>query len=211
MLDVVSFFRSIGSEDYCVVKISEQFPQYSSGDDIDLYCYDSDKIGRKVLEWGNKYTKEGLNIRVTTKPEYRHVTVDFMKGKEIELRFDLYGQMPRYKKLLIRPALFESVIEHSEPVNYSHDGQRFTVKVPNIIDDMVLRYLEFIEWYNVRPDKVKHLDFIVERIDEEKKERFLTRLHHYTAIPRYEDNPQPARPIRGFISNIIAKLKGKKT
>src|SRR4030066_618888 len=179
MMNLIPFFRLISSENYCVIKISEQCPHYSSGDDVDIFCYDPENIAKKVLVWGDQYTKNGLEIKVETQTEYRHITVDFLKGKQIEFRFDLHGQLPRYKKLLIKPALFESVIEHSQAADYICEGESFTVRIPNIIDDMVLRYLEFIEWYNVRPDKVKHLDYIIEKIDENKRARFLDKLHYY--------------------------------
>jgi len=211
MMNLIPLFRLISSDNYCVIKISEQFPQYSSGDDVDIFCYEPDKVAQKVLIWGNQYTKNGLEIRIETQTEYRHVTVDFLKGRQIEFRFDLHGQLPRYKKLLIKPALFESIIEHSQAVDYIYNGESFTIRIPNIIDDMVLRYIEFIEWYNVRPDKVKHLDYIIERIDEDKRARFLSRLHHYTAIPKYEDDQAAGRSVRGVISYILAKLRGRKT
>jgi hypothetical protein len=210
MMDLMVFFRSIDSENYCIIKISEQFPQYSSGDDVDIFCYDPDKIARKVLEWGNQYTKHGLEIRVKTQKDYNHATVDFLEGKQVELRFDIYGQLPRYKKLLIKPALFESIIEHSQAVDYMCDGERFTVKIPDIIDDMVLRYIEFIEWYNVRPDKLKHLDYIIEKIDEDKRAGFLDKLHHYTAIPEYYDSSEIRWPLKKTISKILAKFRGRK-
>jgi hypothetical protein len=211
MMNLIPFFRSISSENYCIIKISEQFPQYSPGDDVDIFCYDPDKIARKVLEWGNQYTKNGLEIRVKTQTEYSHATVDFWEGKQIELRFDLYGQLPRYKKLSIKPALFESVIEHSQTVDYTYDGEDFTMRVPNLIDDMILRYIEFIEWYNVRPDKLKHLDYIIERADEDKRAIFLNKLHHYTAIPKYYDSGGVwKQSFKKTISKILAKLKGRK-
>lgn len=210
-MNLIPFFRSISSEDYCVIKISEQFPHYSPGDDIDIFCYDPDSIARKVLEWGNRYTENGLEIRVRSEPEHRHVTVDFLEGKQIEFRFDLRGQLPRYKKLLIKPGLFESSIEQSQVVDYMRDGESFTVKIPDIIDDMALRYIEFIEWYNVRPDKLKHLDYIIEKIDEDKRARFFDKLHHYTGIPEYYDSsPVRRRSFKKAISKIVGKFKGRK-
>ena len=210
-MNLIPFFRLISSDNYCVIKISEQFPHYSSGDDVDIFCYDPENIAKKVLIWGNEYTKNGLEIRVKTQTEYRHVTVDFLKGKQIEFRFDLHGRLPCYKKLLIKPALFESVIEHSQAADYICEGESFIVRIPNIIDDIVLRYIEFIEWYNVRPDKVKHLDYIIEKIDENKRAKFLDKLHYYTAIPEYFNSCQVRRqPLKKAISKILAKFKSVK-
>ncbi len=187
MLNLIPFFESIDSEYYCVIKLSEGFPAYSPGDDIDIFCYEPDSITRKVLEWANQYIKKGLEIKVISQAEYNHFTIDFMDGREIHLRFDIYGQLPLYKKVLIKPALFENIIEHSRPVYKKYDNVSFRVNIPDLIDDMLLRYIEFIEWYNIRPDKIKHLDYIMDKINDEKKIRFLNKLHHYTAIPEYPD------------------------
>lgn len=187
MLNLIPFFDSIDSERYCVVKLSEGFPTYSPGDDIDIFCYEPDRIAKKILEWANQHIKKDLEIKVISQAEYNHVTIDFMDGRAIHLRFDIYGQLPLYKKVLIKPALFENIIDHSQPVCKKIDNINFCVNIPDLIDDMLLRYIEFIEWYNIRPDKIKHLDYIMDKIDDEKKIRFLNKLHHYTAIPVYQD------------------------
>lgn len=208
MLNLIPFFESIDSENYCVVKISEELPAYSAGDDIDIFCYEPDGIAQKVLEWANQYAKSGFEIKVSNQPEYNHITIDFMQGKEIHLRFDLYGMMPRYKKARIKPALFESIIEHSRPAYRKYENTSFRVKVPDLIDDMLLRYIEFIEWYNIRPDKIKHLDFIMGKIDDEKKISFLNKLHHYTALPEYDDlRDKNPKSLKKFFSKIFGRFR----
>jgi hypothetical protein len=206
MLDLVSFFKSIGTEQYCIIKISSRFPEYSAGEDIDIFCYDYDHISRKVLEWGNQYVQDGLDIKVQSQAAFNHASIDFMDGKKIHFRFDIYGQLPVYKKVLIKPALFESIIEHSKTVSYQYGEKAFTVKVPHHIDDSILRYIEFIEWYNVRPDKIKHLDYIMECIDEDIKIQFLTKLHHYTALPGHPDTSTVQQgPFRRILQRFYSR------
>ena len=187
MLDLASFFESINSENYCIIKISDSFPNYCPGEDVDIFAYDPMEISQKVLDWGNKYVSDGLEIKLEMEPENFHATVDFIQGKKIYFRFDIYGQLPKYKKILISPALFERVIENSRFQNYKSDKRTFKVKIPGQIDSMILRYIEFIEWYNIRPDKLRHLAYIIDQIDENKKVQFLDKLHHYTKLPKLSD------------------------
>jgi len=183
MLDLVSFFNTLNDISYCIIKLSSKFPMYNEGDDIDIFCYDPYEMCQKIVEWGNTYLSNGFSIKVNENNEKKPVSVDFMRNKSIHFRFDLYGELPNYKKVLIKPALFESIIEHAVLLERFSNKQKVTIKVPSFLDEMILRYIEFIEWYNIRPDKIKHLDYILKQIDDESKIKFLNKLHHYTALP----------------------------
>jgi len=111
------------------------------------------------------------------------VHVDFMKEATLEVRFDLYEELPSYRKLEIRPALFESIIENSRSLAFDDGTVSANVRVPSEIDEMLVRYLEFIEWYDVRPDKIRHLDYILHAGDDVAQRRLVEKLHHYTKIP----------------------------
>ena len=203
MLNLISLFEEIGSENFCIVKISEAFPEYSPGEDIDIFCYDVEKLARKIVEWGTRHLRRGLKVKIKVDSEHNHTYVDLIEDFSIHLRFDLYGRLPAYKKLLIKPALFESIVEHRVSVARRHNGTDLMVPVPQPIDEMILRYIEFVEWYNTRPDKIKHLDYILENIGEEQRHRFFEKLHHYTAIPAYS---QEDIRHRGILRRTLSRL-----
>jgi len=208
MLDLTSFFQSIDSANYCIVKISDDFPNYCPGEDVDIFAYAPEEIAQKVLEWGNKYVNCGLEIKISSQPEKNHIGVDFMNGKKIHFRFDIFGELPHYKNLLIKPALFQSVIENSRIQSCKSNQRILNVKVPSLIDSIILRYIEFIEWYNIRPDKIKHLDYIIEKIDDEKKIKFLDKLHHYTALRKYSDIAEKNKSsVKQKIYKFISQFK----
>lgn len=205
MLDLISLFNSIQNETYCVIKLNDKIPQYSPGEDIDIFCYNPDSLARKILEWGNAFVTENKEIRVESNPSCHHIYIDFVQEEKIHFRFDLHGALPRYKHLQIKSALFESILENSSKVERCLKKECCVIKVPSDIDDLILRYIEFIEWYNVRPDKIKHLDYILAKIDSNKKEQLLDKLHYYTKLPEHVDKEQTAN-YASFITKICTKL-----
>lgn len=207
MLDLLAFFRVTGDSFYCVVKRSEAFPGYRTGEDVDIFCYCVPEFVKKLLAWGDPYVSAGYRIRVRSVVRNRHVHVDFLRGRELEFRFDLYGEIPAYAKVAIKPALFESVVENARPVPFPAATGDVLVRMPSPVDDALIRYLEFVEWYDVRPDKLKHLEHILQGVDEPSRGRFLEKMHHYTALPPAV-LPEPDRPgILGRIARFFGKLR----
>ena len=183
MLDLLSFFQDLAGGSYCVVKMSATFPGYQEGEDVDIFCYSVADFTSKILSWGKNYVADGFEIRVTNVHKKEHVHVDLYRGQVLHFRFDLYGALPLYRKLSIKPALFESVIEHAQAVPHQTPTASASVRTPCRVDDLLIRYLEFMEWYDVRPSKIKHLDIIMESADAETRERLVEKLHHYTKLP----------------------------
>jgi hypothetical protein len=76
------------------------------------------------------------------------------------------------------------VVENAAHKKSVFNDEPYRIKYASKIDDLILRYIEYIEWYEIRPDKIKHLEFIAEHLtsDEEQK-KMLDKLHYYTAFP----------------------------
>ena len=94
---------------------------------------------------------------------------------------DLIGNMPDYKNIKIKPSFFDVVIENA--VYKEFDG--FNIKVPQIGDECILRYMEYIEYFDKRPDKIKHTDYINRLVEKGliNNNIFFDRLYYYTQIP----------------------------
>ena len=62
------------------------------------------------------------------------------------------------------------------------------IKSPSVDCDFILRYVEYHEFYSQRPDKIKHIDYIKNKIfiDKEVYVRALDKLHYFTAFPKPE-------------------------
>lgn len=182
-IDLDEFFFSVTREIYCVIKINEKFPDYSPGDDIDVFCYDSVSFSKKILACGNRYVDEGFEIRVTSAPGYQQTHIDFYYMNKLEFRFDLYNSLPAYRSVRIRPGLFSSIIENAVPKRSVFQAKEYSLYVPDKTDEMLIRYIEFLEWYRQRPDKIRHLEYIIANIDENARITFLDKLHYYTGLP----------------------------
>jgi hypothetical protein len=86
------------------------------------------------------------------------------------------------------------------------------VYIPCLIDELIIRYIEYIEWYAQRPDKIKHIDYILNYIEDLSiKNKFLNKLHYYTKIERIYKNQPKIIPISiSTETNKVGKSKIKK-
>jgi hypothetical protein len=181
-LDLDRFFFAVKDEIYTIVKLGD-FPNYYRGSDIDIFCYDKGAFGRKILAVGNQYLNQGFEIKVTNRGEIQ-TYVDFYFDGELEFRFDLYQSLPDYQRIHLKKFYIYSVIENAQALDRIFDGKRYSIYVPAVADELLLRYVEYLEWYEVRPDKIKHLEYIVDAASEDPSRiTFLDKLHLYTELP----------------------------
>ena len=142
-LNLAEFFD--GLEDYVVVKYSGL--DYSPGSDIDIFAKDINELAKSILGVSNKYD---FVVYVDTTPN--HIYIDFHRNGKLHFRFDIHGSLPIYTKFSVKPELFTDAIAGAEK-----DGP---VYVPSQEQDLLIRFLEYAEWIDRRPDKVKHLHYI---------------------------------------------------
>ncbi len=194
-LDLAPFFLALEAEPYCVVKPAPDLPAHAPGADADLFCYDPGAVARILLAQGSGWVQGGDEIRVTELHGGAQIHLDFLRAGAIVFRFDLYGELPRYENLRIRPALLESVIENR--VWRQVPGCR--IAVPCETDDLLLRYVEYQEWYGRRPDKVRHAEYIEAAVAAGADAKaFYDKLHRYTELPdAYPEHAVPGHsPLR---------------
>ena len=185
-LDLDRFFFEVKDQVYVIVKWGDDFPNYYHGSDIDVFCYDKAEFAKLILSVGNRYLDQGFEIKVTDKDE-SHTYVDFCLNGEIEFRFDLYQSLPNYRKIRLKEHYIYSIIENARTLYREFDGVQYPIYVPSTVDDLLLRYVEYIEWYETRPDKVKHLDYILDAAASDLgRIGFLDKLHLYTELPETE-------------------------
>lgn len=183
MLNLYDFYKQLENEKYCIVKNSNLL-SYNQGEDIDIFCYNIKEIINVICHVGKTYVEsQGYSIKITEVVVGKHVHVDFMFKKKIDYRFDLYGELPSYKKMNVRLGFFGSVIENAQILELGNNNEKVKVYVPCRIDDYIIRYLEYCEWYAVRPEKIKHINYIEENILENEKKAFWDKLHYYTELP----------------------------
>lgn len=181
-LDLDRLFFQVREQIYVIVKVGD-FPNYYRGSDIDVFCYNKDEFAKQILAVGNWYLDQGFEIKVIDKDE-SHTYVDFYLDGELEFRFDLYQSLPKYKRIRLKEHYIYSVIENASVLYRKFDGAQYSIYVPSPVDELLLRYVEYIEWYELRPDKVKHLDYILDAVaSDASRIGFLDKLHLYTELP----------------------------
>lgn len=185
-VQIKELFKTLQDENVVIIKLSEDFPKYYSGSDIDMFCADPYAVARKILAFTNRYIFEGAEVRVKHDTERKKMHIDIFFEGDFDIRFDLHGALPRYKNVRVKREFFPAVLSKKKKT----ERNGVEIFVPSDIDEMVLRYIEFHEYFNQRPKKVKHLDYVVEKDNPE----FLNRLH---AFIKYVDVPK-----QGFFEKI---------
>ena len=185
LIDFEKFFNEISAEEYVVVKLPSRFPSLSLGSDLDIYCRDIDFVSQKAVEFLSAYVCEDSFIEIDRDDNRNHI--DLIRGKKIVVRFDLVSELPKYSNISIKKSFFDVIIENRKKLILRSS---FSVNVPDLVDEAVLRYLEYIEYVPTRADKIKHLEFIVAKIncDPQMREEFFRRFHYFVAspTPRYD-------------------------
>jgi len=203
-LDLNKLFSELECEKYVIIKLTD-FPNYYCGSDIDIFCYNIDEIAREIIYVGKQYLEDGFEI-VAKDANASHKYIDFIFDNKIEFRFDLYGELPVYKKVCIQKKYFTHIIENSVPVTINSKYGQYKIYVPSKIDELILRYIEYNEWYEIRPDKIKHLDYIMNAIaDDSDNVIFLDKLHQFTALPACSDNVKEEGKCKNY--KLIPKIK----
>jgi hypothetical protein len=124
------------------------YPAYTPRSDIDLL------LEQHGLEAAVRAVQAavppGMHVDVHTLRAGQHLHVDLMEASGLHFRFDLYTALP-YMQFTLHPEVYEQVLAHRE----WRDG----AWVPCRADDLALRYAEYVEYADMRPDKIKHRQY----------------------------------------------------
>lgn len=137
---------------YCINKMSEVFPNYSIGNDIDIICDNRESLKSHIIDELEKNYDSEIKIEVTEKEDYCHIDAyAYVDSEHINLRFDLIDKM-NYKKFDVKIGFIETLLKST--VEYKN------VLIPDIAYDLALRYMEYAEYKDDREDKIKHLHYV---------------------------------------------------
>jgi len=179
-LDLRLVFKLCASQEYAVVKCPQEFPNYYSGSDIDIFCGNIDAFTRALASSISTLLREGITLKVTSKPQQYHV--DFVIDDKLDFRFDLYGALPSYDKVRLKPSLFYAVLDARQGNRIQAGADEYMFYTACARHELLLRYVEYLEWYERREDKIKHIDHILSHPENSRSE-FIGLLHRYTELP----------------------------
>ena len=209
MIDLFVFFEALQKNAYSIVKYIP-LDEYKEGNDIDIFCFDVKEIIRVLsVVAAENLLSQGYNIDIYECENENHVQFDIMNNNKLVFKFDIYGELPTYEKINIKDSFFAVVIENAEKSIYiNNNSQEFYVKHASVLDELLLRYIEYIEWYEIRPDKVKHLDYIIKKSEEnENNTQFLDKLYYYTKLPEVKAQKRKKKRIKEEIVNFVHKVR----
>ncbi|MCK4386485.1 MAG: hypothetical protein KAV41_00130 [Candidatus Pacebacteria bacterium] len=195
-LNIIDFIKQIENLNYIIIKKPEHFPDYYTGSDLDIICDNKKDLIQKLLLVGNDYIKNhNFEIRVASNENTSHTKVDFYFGEILELRFDVHEGLPKFKNVKIRDDYANSLLERKQKLEIT-DGKRIStiVNTPSDIDELIFRYIEYFEWFERRPDKIKHLEYVEQHLNNDKERTvFFDRLHTYMDLVGKDDISAPAK------------------
>jgi hypothetical protein len=198
-LHLLTLFQSIPEKSYSIIRGGESnLINYEKNSDIDIFCQSISDLSKDICKHFNQLNlPESYTLRVRElSPGQTHI--DVLKEKRLEIKLDLYEALPSYKKSEINPSLFNSIIENSIPNNQG-------IYTPNKIDDLLIRYLEYVEYYELRPDKIKHLHYIETHLKDGSPLyfEFFKRLHYYTDLPKCQTYTPPHSLSKGLPAEAL--------
>ena len=184
--------------DYVLIKKSEDFPNYLKGSDIDLLVLDEklaiDDI-RKYFE--NLESDFSLDISIYND----HFHIDFLLKNQIELRVDLISNFSSFNKFSIKNSFKTKIFMDRKKLKFNSS----LIYVPSIEDELTIRYFEYLEYFHLFPDKIKHLDFIINS-DKNIMSKVIENSHRFiTRNPKvwdYSSNLSIPNSRKGALKNI---------
>jgi hypothetical protein len=204
-INLADFFELVQDENYCIVKRGD-IEKYKAGADFDIFCFDMQSFSKKIIISSQTYINDGYELKINDSRE-THWHIDLLKDKKIIIRFDLYSSLPSYKNINVKDGLFSSVVENRFEENIVLNDKSIKIYYPSLVDEIIIKYLEYIENYKLRPDKVKHLDYVLEKLEEDSdNKKILDKLHFYTSFPK-DLTAKKKNDFIALIKEIIIKVK----
>jgi len=148
MLNLQDIFNKL--EDYVIIKFDKNLPKYNINDDVDILTNNIQKNKNIIINWYDKniFLHKIVNINNS------HIQLDLYKKEQagkLHFRFDLFEKL-HYTKFSLNDNIYPLILH-----NKIHNGISY---IPCLFDDLSLRYCEYIEYIDIRPDKIKHLNYV---------------------------------------------------
>jgi hypothetical protein len=194
-------FRSIEKELYVIIKYSTIENMTKDGCDIDLLCENIDDIIDLVIlnckEWSNSKNNQIDFKRINS----LHAHIDFIQRGKLKFRLDLYQDFPKLNKIILRNSFRDFFLKTRLEKNYKDQFKFYT---PNKVYESIIRYIEYVELFDKRNDKIKHLDYILN--NNQDKKAFSENLHFFIKFPPPSISKKRKFNIKDF-NELIEKIK----
>ena len=213
LINLASIFNNIDYQDYVIIKDDGMFPNYVDNDDLDLLCKDRKIFREHIIKEMEEYQNQNYKIFEKDKKVRHHIDIippgtngenqQYGVNNLINFRFDLLDHSPYLQQfhhhtnaIEIKDTFYTDIIdrkiqkEFKYPIMFNQKG-KFKVNFPNEVDDLVLRFLEWV-W---QPHKERHIRYVIENIKPDHFNEFIKVINGYTNIEINEE----------YIKNLVKK------
>jgi len=161
-INLMQIFDQTCSHEYVVIKsLPDGEPEF--GSDIDILCADKTELGKLFLKNCRPYLSEGCEIRLREIPETDQTHLDILRDTKIVLRLDLHEGLGAYQRVPVKETYSQRLLNRRTWAEVNCPSGILKLAVPDDVDNLVLRYLDYHEWFEGRPDKIKHADHIADQ------------------------------------------------
>jgi hypothetical protein len=197
-IDLEALFSKLNPCYYVIIRGSDKLQhRLITGSDIDIFTIEKHKLLHAISNYIiNKYP----NLTIEVVNLVGQVHLDVIDKQKLLLRFDIYTEIPKFKKIILMSSLFEWIISRC---HYTKFGSS-EIPIPNPVDNCLMRIIELNEYYFDRPDKIKHLHYIENNFDRSQLEEALDLLYYFTKFPKVENiKPTFVKKSLASISKIV--------
>lgn len=185
--DLARYLGAIRDCEYAIVKLPPHFPALATGEDLDLVAVEKERVVAALIAAARQDVEAGFVARVSYGPDRSFIHLDLVKDEDLHLRFDVASRLSSFGTYRVRSTYTDRIVEGATRSDVVIGGTTVPVRVAGEIDELVVRYLEYHELFSSRPDKVKHLDYVLRAVESEPERRsFFARLHENIVLPRDE-------------------------
>ena len=206
---VASILVQLQDTRYVIVKMPATFPFISEGSDIDIFALGFEPFVQSTYRAVSELPDHGRSVRVSYLSETQ-AHIDVIRAGTIEVRLDVYCALPEFSGLRLRPLFFSRALDTriGASVEVGEREVSFFTLEPRY--DAALRICEYANYYWSGPDKIHHIEAILE-LSATTRVEAIGLLHEMTDLPDTVSlDKMPEKRRASWISKEKAVFYGKR-
>lgn len=180
--DASRFLSLLKVTEDVVVKRATELPLVRRGNDVDIYTARPQRLLQQFEH--EVLSDKSLEARVF-EVDSHHFQFDIFDGDGFAIKLDLYSDAPRYRRFAVKDYFLYRMIMggHLEEV------QKCRFPVLGKVEEALVRYFEYIEFFWSGPEKPQHLEWILAELTNEQQEQVFELAHQLVYFRESEASP----------------------
>jgi hypothetical protein len=182
---IIKIFNNNLIDNYTLVKLPTNFPNINLNSDLDIFCNSSEKLIGDIKSLLKDFIiKKKIKLK-KTKLNDTHIHIDIFSLDNVRLiRFDIYSRLPKFFNINIKEYFFDNVIKNSKKTKFMIEKDlEVNIFLPDFLDDLAIRYIEYFEYFWTGTNKDWHLELIKSKLKKEDYANFSDYLHSIINFP----------------------------